>query len=427
VASVKVERVARIVPGFRAAGIHAGIKAQAKDLALIVADERASAAGVFTRSTVVGAPVEVSRARVKRGIARAVVVNSGCSNVAMGARGIRDAHAMARIAAKAIGCDESEILIASTGVIGQPLPLDVLARGIPQAVTALSESGIGEAAEAIRTTDTFAKLASTTLVLGGEKITLQGIAKGAGMIEPNMATMLAFLTTDAKIAPALLRGMLRRVADATFNRLSVDGETSTSDSVMLLASGRAMRTALRPGSRDAARFEAALQAVCEDLVRQLARDGEGATKLVLVDARQDGDLRRGPELGPHPADDRSRADRLASRPNPDPPGRRPGLRPRPLGGARRPEAGRGRVEGRGDRDPRRPRPGPRPGEALHLRSDLRVHPGERRLHDLTDRPGLAPGGLRTGGPPVAARRGRSEARRVAGSSKRSVVAAKAVC
>ncbi|MBY0400313.1 bifunctional ornithine acetyltransferase/N-acetylglutamate synthase, partial [Myxococcota bacterium] len=130
-----------------------------------------------------------------------------------------------------------------------------------------------------------AKLASATLVLGGERITLQGIAKGAGMIEPNMATMLAFLTTDAKIAPALLKAMLKRVADATFNRLSVDGETSTSDSVLLLASGRSMKAALRPGSRDAAAFEAALQAVCEDLVRQLARDGEGATKLVLVDVR----------------------------------------------------------------------------------------------------------------------------------------------
>jgi len=285
VASVKVERVARSVPGFRAAGIHAGIKATAKDLALIVCDERASAAGVFTRSTVVGAPVEVSRARVKRGVARAIVVNSGCSNVAMGARGIRDANTMAKIAARAIGCEESEVLIASTGVIGQPLPLDVLGRGIPQAVAALSTVGIADAAEAIRTTDTFAKLASTTLVLDGRKVTLQGIAKGAGMIEPNMATMLAFLTTDAKIAPALLRAMLRRVADATFNRLSVDGETSTSDSVMLLASGCAMRGTLRAGSRDATRFEAALHAVCEDLVRQLARDGEGATKLVLVDVR----------------------------------------------------------------------------------------------------------------------------------------------
>ena len=284
-ARVKVERIARPVAGFRAAGIHAGIKAQAKDLALIVCDELASVAAVFTRSTVIGAPVEVSRARVKRGFARAVVVNSGCSNVAMGARGIRDAHTMARQAAKAIGCEERDVLIASTGVIGQPLPLEILKVAIPKAVATLAPDGMAEAAEAIRTTDTFAKIASARVRLGGETVTLQGIAKGAGMIEPNMATMLSFLTTDAKISPALLRKMLRRVADATFNRLSVDGETSTSDSVMLFASGRAMRTTLRPGSAAAAQFEAALRAVCEDLVRQLARDGEGATKLLLVDVR----------------------------------------------------------------------------------------------------------------------------------------------
>ena len=284
-ASVKVERVARPVAGFRVSGIHAGIKARAKDLALIVCDELASVAAVFTRSTVVGAPVEVSRARVKRGRARAVVVNSGCSNVAMGARGIRDAHTMARYAARAIGCDENDVLLASTGVIGQPLPLDVLKRGIPQAVSALSPDGFADAAEAIRTTDTFAKVASARFALGGEKVTLQGIAKGAGMIEPNMATMLCFLATDAKISPVLLRAMLRRVTDATFNRLSVDGETSTSDSVMFFASGRSMRTALRAGSREAKQFEVALQSVCEDLVRQLARDGEGATKLLLVDVR----------------------------------------------------------------------------------------------------------------------------------------------
>ncbi len=284
-ARVKVERLARPVAGFRAAGIHAGIKAQAKDLAVIVCDELANVAAVFTRSSVVGAPVEVSRARVKRGRARGVVINSGCSNVAMGARGIRDAHSMARQAAKAIGCEESDVLIASTGVIGQPLPLEILKVGIPKAVAALSPDGMAEAAEAIRTTDTFAKLASAQVRIGGEMVTLQGIAKGAGMIEPNMATMLSFLTTDAKVSPALLRKLLRRVVDATFNRLSVDGETSTSDSVMLFASGRAMRTTLRPGTAAAAQFEAALRAVCEDLVRQLARDGEGATKLLLVDVR----------------------------------------------------------------------------------------------------------------------------------------------
>lgn len=282
---VKVERVVRPVAGFRAAGIHAGIKAQAKDLALIVSDEPASVAAVFTRSTVVGAPVEVSRAKVRRGRSRGVVVNSGCSNVAMGTRGIRDAKTMARYAAQAIGCDEADVLLASTGVIGQPLPLDVLKRGIPQAAAALSPDGFADASEAIRTTDTYAKVASAVFRLGGEKVTIQGIAKGAGMIEPNMATMLSFLVTDAKVPATLLRGALRRVADATFNRLSVDGETSTSDSVMLFASGASMRAALRAGSGDAKQFEAALQAVCEDLVRQLARDGEGATKLLLVDVR----------------------------------------------------------------------------------------------------------------------------------------------
>lgn len=284
-AKLKVERVAGPVAGFRAAGIHSGIKASARDLAMIVAEEPVSVAGVFTRSTVVGAPVEVSRARVRRGRARAVVVNSGCSNVAMGARGVRDARSMARLAARALDCAEEDVLVASTGVIGQPLPLDVLARGIPAAVGSLSQDGMADAAEAIRTTDTYAKPARVVVRLGRETVTLQGIAKGAGMIEPNMATMLAFLTTDAKVSPALMRSMLKRVSDATFNRLSVDGETSTSDTVLLFASGRAMKSTIRPGSAQARVFEGALQALCEDLVRQLARDGEGATKLLLVDVR----------------------------------------------------------------------------------------------------------------------------------------------
>lgn len=240
-------------------------------------------AAVFTKSTVVGAPVEVSRERVARGKGRGVVVNSGCSNVAMGARGIRDAHKMARLAARAVGCDEAEMLVASTGVIGQPLPLDRLATGIPRAAEDLAAAGWSDAAEAIRTTDTHAKVASTTLRLGGETITIQGIAKGSGMIEPNMATMLSFLATDARIAPGVLRGMLRRVADATYNCLTVDGEGSTSDTVVLMANGAAGGPSLRGGSEDAQRFEAALQAVCEDLVRQLARDGEGATHLLVIE------------------------------------------------------------------------------------------------------------------------------------------------
>jgi glutamate N-acetyltransferase/amino-acid N-acetyltransferase len=189
---------------------------------------------------------------------------------------------MARIAAQAVGCDEREILVASTGVIGQPLPLDVLRRGIPALAGKLSSTGFAAAAEAIRTTDTHAKMASTRLRLDGRLVTITGIAKGSGMIEPNMATMLSFLATDARIAPALLRRILRRVADATYNQLSVDGEGSTSDSVVLMASGGAGGRALRSGSEAARRFESALQALCEDLVRQLARDGEGATKLLTV-------------------------------------------------------------------------------------------------------------------------------------------------
>ena len=278
---MKVRREALPVPGFRAAGLHAGIKDHDPDLALIVSDDLASAAAVFTQSTVVGAPVEVSRERVKSGRARGVVVNSGCSNVAMGARGIRDAKAMARIAAKAVGCDETEMLVASTGVIGEPLPMDAIRAGVPRAADALAVDGWIEAAEAIRTTDTHAKVASTKLRLGGKTITLQGIAKGSGMIEPNMATMLSYLATDAKVAPKTLQGMLRRVADRTYNCLSIDAEGSTSDTVVLLANGAAGGASLR--GDDAMKFEAALLAVCEDLVRQLARDGEGATKLLLVE------------------------------------------------------------------------------------------------------------------------------------------------
>jgi len=282
---VKVQRAARPVAGFVAAGVHAGIKSVAPDLALIVAAEPASAAAVFTRSTVVGAPVEVSREHVRQGRARGVFINSGCSNVAMGARGIRDARSMARLAARAIGCDEEQVLVASTGVIGQPLPLERIRAALPRLEAALAPDGWPAAAEAIRTTDTHAKLASVRFRCGGRWLTITGIAKGSGMIEPNMATMLSFLATDAKIAPGVLRGLLKRVADATYNRLTVDGEGSTSDTVVLMASGRAGGPPLRVATPALRAFEAALRAVCGDLVRQLARDGEGATKQVTVVVR----------------------------------------------------------------------------------------------------------------------------------------------
>ncbi|HVH06844.1 MAG TPA: bifunctional glutamate N-acetyltransferase/amino-acid acetyltransferase ArgJ, partial [Myxococcota bacterium] len=246
----------------------------------------ASVAGVFTRSSVVGAPVELCRSRVRRGRARGVVVNSGCSNVAMGARGIRDAEAMAAAAARAVGCDAREMLVASTGVIGMPLPLAKIRSGVRTAQAALAAGGMGAAARAIMTTDTVPKEAARTVRLGGRRATIAGIAKGAGMIEPNMATMLSFLATDAAVSPAALRVFLRRAADRSYNRLTIDGESSTSDTVLLFANGAAGNAEIRSArGPDAAAFGAALEAVCVDLVRALARDGEGATKLVTVHVR----------------------------------------------------------------------------------------------------------------------------------------------
>ncbi|MBW1684217.1 MAG: bifunctional glutamate N-acetyltransferase/amino-acid acetyltransferase ArgJ [Deltaproteobacteria bacterium] len=271
------------VRGFRAGGVHCGIKDDGLDLALLVSDVPAAVAGVFTRSTVVGAPVELCRERVRRGRARAVVVNSGISNVAMGARGKRDAEAMTVLAARAIGADPQEVLVASTGVIGEPLPMPEIRRGIPLAAEAASPRGWGRAARAIMTTDTFPKSAVATARLGGREITVAGIAKGSGMIEPDMATMLAFLATDAAVQPALLRRVLREVADASFNRVSVDGETSTSDTLLLFANGEAGNPILRgPRSPGVRRFAAAVTEVASALAQDLARDGEGATKLVTV-------------------------------------------------------------------------------------------------------------------------------------------------
>jgi glutamate N-acetyltransferase/amino-acid N-acetyltransferase len=260
------------------------VKQAGLDLAMIASEVPASVAGVFTRSTIVGAPVNWCRPRAASGRARAVVANSGCSNTAMGARGERDAASMAAQTAKALGCSVDEVFVASTGVIGEALPMAAIRAGIRQASVGLKANGLREAAEAIRTTDTFGKFASVETVVNRKRVTLAGIAKGSGMIEPNMATMLSFLTSDVAASPAYLRGALRRVTDQTFNRVTIDGEGSTSDTVLLLANGLAGNATLRnPQSPGAARFEAALLEVAEELSRMLARDGEGATKLVTVE------------------------------------------------------------------------------------------------------------------------------------------------
>jgi glutamate N-acetyltransferase/amino-acid N-acetyltransferase len=282
VSQVPLPRVA----GFRFAGVRCGIKRRGRDLALLVSDRPASAAGVFTQSTVPSAPVVVSRRRLRRGTARAIVVNSGVSNVAMGAAGLRAAERMAALAAGALGLPVRDVLCASTGVIGMPLPLDKIEAGIARAAAALAPDGLGAAALAIMTTDTHAKATGASFRVGGKRCAVVGIAKGSGMIEPRMATMLAFFATDAAVAPAYLRRLWREVADQTLNRVTVDGETSTSDCAVILANGAAgAATIAGPRSPGAAALRAALLEVAGQLARQLARDGEGATKLVTVDVQ----------------------------------------------------------------------------------------------------------------------------------------------
>jgi len=272
------------VPGFRASGVRCGIKQTGADVALLASDVPAVAAGVLTRSTVPGAPVLVSRAHLgKSPRTRAIVANSGCSNVAMGARGLRDARAMAALAASALGCTPAEILVASTGVIGEPLPLERLRRGIPDAVTALSADGLPDAARAILTTDTRTKITARSLRIGGKRVRLAGIAKGSGMVEPNLATVLCFVLSDAAVTKPFLQRTLKAAADRSLNCLTVDGEGSTSDSCFVLANGVAGHAPLRgPQSDGAPAFAKALTDLLQELTRELARDGEGATRLVTV-------------------------------------------------------------------------------------------------------------------------------------------------
>jgi glutamate N-acetyltransferase/amino-acid N-acetyltransferase len=272
------------VRGFAFAGIRCGVKEKGPDLALIASDRPATAAGVFTRSTVPGAPVLVSKRRVRDGRARAVVVNAGISNVGMGARGIADAEAMAERAARCLGVPPGQVLVASTGVIGERLPMECIDAGIPRAVRALRADGIGRTARAIMTTDTVPKARGRSFRIGGRRHAVAGVAKGSGMIEPKMATMLAYLVTDAAVEAPLLRGMWREVAEETFNRVTIDGETSTSDMAVVFANGAGGGRPLRSAGGAAARsLGDALRHVATELARDLARDGEGATKLVTVD------------------------------------------------------------------------------------------------------------------------------------------------
>lgn len=266
--------------GFRAAGIHCGVKREKLDLALLVSEVPASAAGLFTTNKVKAAPVRYTQRAVADGRAQAVVVNSGNANACTGPAGLVDSAEMAKAAAEALGLDVDLVLVASTGVIGVPLPMDAIRSGIPRAARALSPDGTS-AAQAIMTTDNFPKTAAARLRIDGVEVTIGGMAKGAGMIHPNMATTLCFLTTDAAAPAAVLRRALGRAVADSFNAITVDGDTSTNDTVLLLANGRAGGPPITNGEA-LQRFTAGLSLVAGELARMVVRDGEGATKLVEI-------------------------------------------------------------------------------------------------------------------------------------------------
>ena len=280
--------------GFRAAGIHAGFRRDPSrlDLGLVVSDTPAACAGVFTRNVFCAAPVIVDREHLGGcgyGTARALLVNSGTANAATGPRGLEDAHRMAALVAEGLGCPESEVMVASTGVIGVHLPMERFDTGVPQVIAALSDRGGADAARAIMTTDTHPKEAAVcfdgdSVGYPGCTFTVGGMAKGSGMIMPDMATMIACITTDAPVAAPDLHRALRATADCTFNKVTVDSDTSTNDTCILFANGAAAPGAqpFAPDGPAMQAFRQALLQVCTTLARAMAADGEGATKLVTV-------------------------------------------------------------------------------------------------------------------------------------------------
>jgi glutamate N-acetyltransferase/amino-acid N-acetyltransferase len=274
------------VSGILAAGIAAGIKkGETPDLALIVSEKEAVMAGVFTTTKVVAAPVVLARQRLRRGKGRAILVNSGNANACTGRRGYQDTVKMAALVAKALNVAPEDVWVGSTGVIGKPLPMDKIETAIPILVRRLHRGGGEDAARAIVTTDTTLKMAAASDMIGGRPVTVGGIAKGSGMIHPNMATMLAFLATDAQVPRTVLQQNLRQATERSFNRIPIDGDTSTNDMVLCLANGLTANRPFKPGSADARRFQALLEHVCLDLAKKIAWDGEGATKLVELSVK----------------------------------------------------------------------------------------------------------------------------------------------
>ena len=274
------------VPGILAGGVVAGIKPSGKkDLALIYSSTPARAAAVFTSNQVKGAPVLVSSEHVRGGQAQAIVASSGCANVCTGEQGIADAREMTRLVGDLLRIPAGHVLVAATGVIGIPLPMDKIRAAMPNLVKSLSPQGGKAAAEAIMTTDTHPKEAAVRIEVGGRPVTIGGIAKGVAMLEPHLATMFCFVASDAAVARGALAPVLKRAVDRSFNRTTIDSDQSTSDTVAIIANGLAENTPLETGSRGIRQFAAGVDAVMTKLARMLVKDAEGATKLVTVAVR----------------------------------------------------------------------------------------------------------------------------------------------
>jgi glutamate N-acetyltransferase / amino-acid N-acetyltransferase len=269
------------IKGFRFSAVEAAIKKPGRlDLALIFSEVPASVAAVFTTNKVQAAPVLISRKRVQNGRCRALLVNSGNANACTGEQGMADALECGRRTAESLGLPDEELLIASTGVIGQPLPMDRYRRGIQPLVDGLAGGTLDDVAKAIMTTDTFDKIERRRGLAGGQEYCIQGVAKGAGMIQPNMATMLSFLVTDAAVDPELLRSAFGEAVDGSFNAITVDGDTSTNDTALIMANGAAGNPCIKAGTPEANVFIALLHDILLSLAKKIVKDGEGATKFV---------------------------------------------------------------------------------------------------------------------------------------------------
>ncbi len=268
--------------GFQAVGLACGVKEGVKDMALVFSEEAASGAAVYTKNKVQAAPIQVCREHLADGSAKAVVLNSGNANACTGEEGLANARRMCSLTAEMLGLDAAEVLVCSTGVIGVQLPMEAIETGIPQAAEVLSGNGGKDAAEAIMTTDTVPKTFAVEVEIAGVKVRIGGMAKGSGMIAPNMATMLSVITTDADIAPELLRKQLGLAVRRSFNCITVDGDMSTNDTVIVLANGASGAPAIEGSGEAADDFYPGLEMVCRELARLIARDGEGATKLVSI-------------------------------------------------------------------------------------------------------------------------------------------------